>query len=108
MISNYATNIALIDRETSLVTNVIWGMIYQEEEFNTDTQLAVVVNDLSVSVGDSYDGESFYHEGEKVLSMSEKMTAIQIELEAAKADLEDADAALHELSVEWEEAESNE
>ena len=96
MISNYATNIALINRETNLVSNVIWGMVYQEEEFNTDTQLAVVINDLSVSVGDSYDGESFYHNGEKVLSMSEKMTALEMELA-------DADAALHELGVEWEE-----
>lgn len=95
MISNYATNIALIDKETSLVTNIIWGMVYQEEEFNTETQLAVVINDLSVSIGDSYDGESFYHNGEKVLSMSEKMTALEMELA-------DADAALHELGVEWE------
>lgn len=99
---NYATNIALIDRETNLVTNMIWGMVYQENEFTNETRLAVVVEDLAVAVGDSYDGESFYHNGEKVLSMSEKMTAIQIELEAAKAELEDADAALHELSVEWE------
>lgn len=97
MISNYATNIALIDRATNLVTNVIWGMVYQEEEFNTDTQLAVVINDLSVGIGDSYDGESFYHEGEKVLSVSEKMSALQMELA-------DADAALRELDVEWEEA----
>lgn len=103
MVSSYATNIALIDRETNLVTNIIWGMVYQEEEFTTYTQLAVVINDLGVSVGDSYDGENFYHEGEKVLSMSEKMTNIQLELEAAQAELADADNALHELGVEWEE-----
>ena len=72
MISNYATNIALIDKESSLVTNIIWGMVYQEEEFNTETQIAVVINDLGVAVGDSYDGENFYHEGEKVLSLSEQ------------------------------------
>jgi hypothetical protein len=98
---NYATNIALIDKETNLVTNVIWGMIYQQEEFNTDTQLAVVINDLAVSTGDTYDGEHFYHEGEKVLTTAEQMAAMQAELEKAKADLADADAALGELGVEW-------
>ena len=30
---NYATNIAIIDRETMTVSNIIWGMIYQLEEF---------------------------------------------------------------------------
>lgn len=79
---NYATNIALIDRETNLVTNVIWGMIYQLEEFNTDKLLAVVINDLSVFVGDSYDGESFYHEGKKVRTTTEIMADMQKALEA--------------------------
>lgn len=99
---NYATNIALIDKETNLVTNIIWGMIYQADEFNTDTRLAVVIEDLAVAIGDTYDGESFYHEGEKVLSIAEQMAAMQAELEKAKADLADADAALGELGVEWE------
>ena len=73
MISNYATNFALIDRASNLVTNVIWGMIYDEEMFNTETELAVQIDDLAVNIGDSYDGESFYHEGEKVLTTSEQM-----------------------------------
>ena len=73
MLSDYATNFALIDRETNTVTNIIWGNIYQEEEFNTDTQLAVVINDLAVSIGDTYDGEHFFHEGEQVLTLTEQM-----------------------------------
>ncbi len=81
MIANYATNIALIDRETNLVTNIIWGMVYQEEEFNTEEQLAVIIDDLAVSIGDSYDGEAFYHEGVKVLTVAE----IIAEREAALA-----------------------
>lgn len=102
MISNYATNIALIDRATNTVTNLIWGNIYQEEEFTNDERLAIVINDLAVAIGDTYDGASFYHEGEKVLSITEQMAAMQAELEKAKADLADADEALHVLGAEWE------
>ena len=107
MISNYATNIALIDKVSNLVTNIIWGMIYQEEEFNNETQYAVAFDDLGVSVGDTYDGESFYHNGEKVLSLSERLSEMEKTLAETQAELEDADAALNELGVEWEE-EANE
>lgn len=92
MISNYATNIALIDRATNTVSNIIWGNIYQEEEFTTDEQLAVVIEGLAVAIGDTYDGEHFYHEGEKVLSIAEQMAAMQ-------AELEDMQAALNALGV---------
>lgn len=76
MLANYATNIALIDKETNLVTNVIWGMVYQEKEFNTDSQIAVIIDNLAVSIGDNYDGESFYHDGEKVVSVYEALNNI--------------------------------
>lgn len=92
MLTNYATNIALIDRETSLVTNIIWGMVYQENEFNTETRLAVVINDLGVVVGDTYDGESFYHNEKKVLSLSEQLAA-------ALAENEDMKTALNTMGV---------
>lgn len=82
MISNYATNIALIDRATNTVTNLIWGNIYQEEEFTNDEQLAIVINDLAVAIGDTYDGEHFYHEGEKVLTTAEIIADMQAALEA--------------------------
>ena len=84
---NYATNIALIDKETNLVTNVIWGMIYQLEEFNNDEQLAVAINDLSISLGDSYDGKNFYHQGEKVLSISDQLAEALKENARLKAAL---------------------
>ena len=83
MISEYATNIALVDRATMTVTNVIWGGIYQEEEFTNDEQIAVVVGGLSVEAGDTYDGEKFYHEGEVVLSTRERIA----DMEAALAVL---------------------
>ena len=102
MISSYATNIALIDKATNTVTNIIWGNIYQEDEFTNDEQLALVTDDLAIAIGDIYDGEHFYHEGEMVLSVAEKLALLQAELEKAKADLADADDALHALGAEWE------
>ncbi len=82
MTGNYATNYAVIDRATNTVTNLIWGMVYQEEEFNTETQQAVRIDELAVSIGDSYDGEGFFHEGEPVKSAGERLldaeTALQI------------------------------
>lgn len=86
---NYATNIAIIDRETNLVTNIIWGMIYQLDEFNNDNRIAVEVGDLSVTIGDSYDGEGFYRDGEKVLTTAEIMEELRRELaDAALAEYE--------------------
>ena len=78
---NYATNIALIDKATKLVTNVIWGLIYQEEEFNTETHQAVVIEDLAAQTGDSYDGANFYHEGQLVRSRAEEMAELTSALE---------------------------
>lgn len=77
MISNYATNIALIDRASMTVTNVIWGNIYRENEFNTDARIAVAIDDLDVEIGDTYDGEHFYHDGERVFSIYEKMADME-------------------------------
>lgn len=77
MISDYATNIALVDRATMTITNIIWGNIYQEDEFTTEEQIAVVVDDLAVTMGDTYDGEHFYHEGERVYSAREKMADME-------------------------------
>lgn len=48
------------------VSNIIWGMIYQEDEFNTDTTQAVIIEGLPVHIGDSYDGTDFWHNGGKV------------------------------------------
>lgn len=73
MLSNHATNIALIDKASMMVTNVIWGNIYLETDFTNDVQIAVVIDDLAVGIGDTYDGAHFYHEGERVVSIQEKM-----------------------------------
>lgn len=73
---NYATNIALVDRATGKVSNIIWGMIYQKDEFNTDTTQAVIIESLPVQIGDSYDGTDFWHNGEKVVPEADILAAL--------------------------------
>lgn len=73
---NYATNIALVDKATGKVNNIIWGMVYQEEEFSTADTQAVVIEGLPVQMGDSYDGTNFYHEGEKVMPVEDTLAAL--------------------------------
>lgn len=73
---NYATNIALVDKATGTVSNVIWGMIYQQEEFSTDTTQAVIIESLPVQIGDSYDGTDFWRDGEKVLPVENTLAAL--------------------------------
>lgn len=63
---NYATNIALIDRASNMVSNIIWGMIYQQDEFETDSTQAVIIENLPVQIGDTYDGKDFWRDREKV------------------------------------------
>ena len=78
---NYATNIAVIDRATMLVTNVIWGMVYQEDEFNTAEYIAVVIESLPVELGDAYSAAEgkFYRDGLEVTvgGSSEEMQDMQ-------------------------------
>lgn len=73
---NYATNIALVDQVTGTVSNVIWGMIYQQEEFSTDDTQAVVIESLPVQIGDSYDGTDFWRDGEKVVLETNTLAAL--------------------------------
>lgn len=73
---NYATNIALVDRVTGKVTNIIWGMIYQQNDFSTGTKLAVVIESLAVRVGDIYDGTDFWRDGEKVVPAADALSAL--------------------------------
>lgn len=76
----YATNLALV--ENGVVTNVIWGLVYNMQEFPG----AVRVDDLAVQVGDTYDGERFYHDGAQVQSVIERLAAA----ETAIAELDEA------------------
>lgn len=72
---NYATNIAIV--ENGIVSNIIWGMIYNMNEFPG----AVQIDDLGVSIGDSYVDGVFYHNGEQVKSTAEEMADMRAALE---------------------------
>lgn len=72
---NYATNFAIV--EDGIVTNVIWGMVYNMDEFPN----AVQIDDRAVSIGDEYIDGDFYHNGEKVLTITEKMADMKAALE---------------------------
>lgn len=73
---NYATNIALVNRTSGMVINVIWGMIYQKKEFQTETTQAVVIENLPVQIGDTYDGTDFYRAGEKIALVEDSLTEL--------------------------------
>ena len=63
---NYATNFAII--ENGVVSNVLWGMVYNSDEWPN----AIQVNDLAVQIGNSYENGKFYRNGEEVLSRAEE------------------------------------
>lgn len=62
---NYATNIALLN-EDGIVENVIWGMIYQMEEFAEMASGAVAIGERDVRIGDQYRDGEWYRDGEKI------------------------------------------
>lgn len=62
---NYATNIAVLD-EDGFVENIIWGMIYQLDEFNRTYTSAVVIGDRNIAIGDQYVDGKWYRDGEEV------------------------------------------
>lgn len=68
---NYATNFAIV--EDGVVTNVLWGMVYNMDEFPG----AVQVDDLAVEAGDTYADGVFYHEGTPVRTRTEIRAELQ-------------------------------
>lgn len=69
-----------------VVTNVI--ILYPGNA--ADFPTAVRCGDVSVAIGDTYDGQDFYREGARVLSP----------VEQARKDAEDMEAALRLLGVD--------
>lgn len=63
---NYATNFAIV--ENGVVSNVLWGMVYNSGEWPN----AIQVDDLAVQIGDSYENGKFYRNGKEVLSRAEE------------------------------------
>ena len=62
---NYATNIAILD-EDGYVENIIWGLIYQLEEFAEIAAGAVEIGERDVRIGDEYRDGEWYRDGEKI------------------------------------------
>ena len=79
---NYATNIAVLD-ENGFVENIIWGMIYQLDEFNTTYPMAVVIGDYDITIGDQYVDGKWYRDGEEIdmRTTSDKMAEVEAILE---------------------------
>ena len=71
--------------EDGIVTNVI--ILYPGNA--ADFPDAVRCGDVSVAIGDTYDGQDFYREGARVLSP----------MEQARKDVEDMQAALEVLGI---------
>lgn len=71
--------------ENGIVTNIIWLNPGNADEFPN----AISTYDLSVAIGDTYDGENFYHDGEMI-----KPTSVQL-----RDELHEAKTALNILGV---------
>ena len=65
--------------ENGIVVNLIWLYSANASEFPD----AVPVNDLPVSIGDTYSDGDFYRNGEKVLSFMEKMFSEKSDMQQA-------------------------
>ena len=73
---NYATNFAVV--ENGIVTNVLWGMVYNME---TDFPNAVQIDDRNVQVGDTYENGVFLHDGKEIKTIAEEMADMKAALE---------------------------
>lgn len=56
-----------------VVTNTIALLPYNAQDFPN----AVSIEGLSVQIGDTYDGERFYHDGEPIYSLEEQLLQAQ-------------------------------
>ena len=74
---NYATNIAIV--QYGFVTNLIWGMIYNIDDFNTEDQIAVQIGDKAVRIGDRYENGEFYNEDGAVVKTTTEFYEEMIE-----------------------------
>lgn len=74
-LSNYATNFAII--ENGIVTNIIWGNIYNASDFPN----AVQIDDLAVQIGDTYVDDVFFHDGVTVQAVVDEQEDMKAALE---------------------------
>ena len=60
---------------------------------------AVAIRDYPVTIGDKYDGDSFYRDGERISSLDEQLAVANAKYEAMLAEMEDMRTALETLEV---------
>ena len=75
---NYATNIAILD-DDGFITNIIWGMIYQLDEFNKTYTRAVVIGAYELSIGDQYYEGKWYRNGKEITALTPSQRADEAE-----------------------------
>ena len=75
---NYATNIALVDRD-GIAVNIIWGLIYQLDEFKRMAADAIVIDDRDVQIGDRYVNGDWFRGEEKLDTRTAQERAAEAE-----------------------------
>ena len=75
---NYATNIAILD-DDGFITNIIWGMIYQLDEFNRTYTRAVVIGGYELCIGDQYYEGKWYRNGKEITALTPSQRADEVE-----------------------------
>lgn len=69
---DYATNLAMVNAETGVVDNIVWGLFYSAEAYSKNGYIAIPIDDLCVHTGDIYrDGKFYDEDGEIILSVEE-------------------------------------
>lgn len=91
-----AKNMARI--KDGVVVNIEWHAGSREE-----TECLKNVNDISVHIGDTYDGKSFYHNGEKILTPLEKVLREVEDLKAENREIRSENSTLLECILEMSE-----
>lgn len=70
--------------ENGVVVNTIVLLPYNSDDFSN----AVRIKGLSVQIGDTYDGERFYHDGEPIYTVEEQLAESQMLIDILTGEVE--------------------
>lgn len=70
--------------ENGVVNNTVVLLPYNAADFPN----AVSIEGLSVQIGDTYDGERFYHDGEPIYSIEEQLAEAQQVIDILTGEVE--------------------
>lgn len=76
---DYATNLAMVNAETGVVDNIVWGLFYSAEAYSKNGYIAIPIHDLCVHTGDIYRDGKFYGENGEIILSVEEMYDKQLE-----------------------------